>query len=516
MVAFLSRQSVPLVLALWSALLFLPGLTSGDLWRTEALRAIIAEECLRSGDWLVPTLYGQPLLTKPPGMYAAIALVSWPFGAVTTWSARLPSALAATAVVFLFYWTFARTLGRRAGLLAGLIVPASAFWLDKAPSAEIDMLQVAWVSAAVLLVVRALDDERLAARWWIAALLCVAGGFLTKWTAPLFFYATLIPLLVWRRQLRLLIATPHLAGVACAGLLCGGWVLAVTHLVGWDVFWTAFSREALQHLSPKHHAATVAQLSADHHHKLNYWAGAALFPALVLAMSLPWSALALPAMRPSFGVALDPRGRLLWQALHCWAWPNLLIWTFLPDPSARHAAPLLPAFAGLATLVCIRMLGERGALAPRGAANDPRLELPRGANAPRSPSMRFATTALPVFLVGWLVVKLAFVSVIVPGRTAERQPRVKGAEIAAVVPAGRTLFLSRVKDEGIMFYFGGAVQRLEDWDDLPSTDEPLYAIVSESEWQRWDRRRAADVILDLRDQQRARLFVLRVSNRAPS
>ena len=88
------RWCVPFLLLVWSALLFFPGLTSGELWRTEGLRGRIAQEALQSGNWLVPTLYGHPLLTKPPGMYVAVALVSWPAGEVTQWSARLPSARA--------------------------------------------------------------------------------------------------------------------------------------------------------------------------------------------------------------------------------------------------------------------------------------------------------------------------------------------------------------------------------------------------------------------------------------
>src|SRR5262249_43601928 len=134
-------------------------------WRTESLRAIIAAEFLRSGNWLVPTLYGEPLFTKPPGMYAAIALISWPFGGITEWSARLPSALAASAVVFLFYWYFARQFGRLGGLVAGLLAPVGFMWLDKATSAEIDTLQVAWVTASVLFLLRALESSE----WRVAS-----------------------------------------------------------------------------------------------------------------------------------------------------------------------------------------------------------------------------------------------------------------------------------------------------------------------------------------------------------
>src|SRR5262249_59327225 len=102
------------VLALSALCLFLffYGLSAGELYRTENLRAIIAAEFLRSGDWIVPRLYDEPLFTKPPGMYAAIALVSWPFGGVTEWTARLPSAIAATLTALLFYWYFAPQLRR--------------------------------------------------------------------------------------------------------------------------------------------------------------------------------------------------------------------------------------------------------------------------------------------------------------------------------------------------------------------------------------------------------------------
>ena len=139
------------------AFLFLYGINVGELYRTESLRAIVGAEFLRSGDWITPRLYGEPLLTKPPLAYAAIALMSWPFGGVTDWSARLPSAAAATFVVFLMYGAFRRTVGRLGGLVAAAVTPASMLWLDRAPSAEIDMLQLAWVAGAVLCLLRAVE-----------------------------------------------------------------------------------------------------------------------------------------------------------------------------------------------------------------------------------------------------------------------------------------------------------------------------------------------------------------------
>src|SRR5438132_4957984 len=100
----------PSILLAICGLLFFYGLNAGELYRNEGLRAIIAAEFLRTGNWVVPTLYGESLFTKPPGMYAAIALASWPFGHVSEWTARLPSALAATITVFLVYAYFRRQL----------------------------------------------------------------------------------------------------------------------------------------------------------------------------------------------------------------------------------------------------------------------------------------------------------------------------------------------------------------------------------------------------------------------
>ena len=68
----------------------------------------------------------------------------------------------------------------------------NALWIDKVPSAEIEMLQLFWVSASILLLSPALETNALG--YWLAAMACVTGGVLTKWSAPVFFYATAIPL----------------------------------------------------------------------------------------------------------------------------------------------------------------------------------------------------------------------------------------------------------------------------------------------------------------------------------
>jgi 4-amino-4-deoxy-L-arabinose transferase-like glycosyltransferase len=507
--------AAPLLLLPWCGFLFFYGLSAGDLYRTEALRAIIAQDFLNSGNWLVPTLYGEPLLTKPPGMYAAIAAVSWPFGGVSDWTARLPSALAATGTTLLFFWYFRRLFGVRGGLVAGFVVPASVMWLDKATAAEIDMLQVFWVAGSVMFFLRALEAEEGTAKshaalpWWLLALLCVAGGVLTKWTAPAFFYLTVVPLLWWRGHLRLLWGRNHLLAAALGAGFCFGWAALAIRQVGWDVFYNTVAQEAAQRLLP--HEIPVS--AGRHHHRPYPWGEVLAHPFVVFASTLPWSLFALVALRPSFAKLWDERGRRLLQALHCWTWPSLFFWSIVPEHAPRHSFPLFPGLAGLAALVWVAWLTGRL----------------------RWPLPRVAPGRLLVgILVAWLLVKVGFVHAWMPirdGRAndvlrlcglkpkATRDPRGKAEQLAALVPADRPLYLFRVKDEGIMFCYGRchaggeperAVRRLSGPEALPSTDELVYCIVAEEEWVGWNQRRPAEVLLRLVDQQGDPMLLLAV------
>jgi 4-amino-4-deoxy-L-arabinose transferase-like glycosyltransferase len=567
-------------LFLWCGGLFFYGLNTGELYRTESLRAILAQEFLRSGNWIVPTLYGEPIFTKPPGMYSAIALFSWPFETVSECTARLPSAVAASVAVFLFYGCFARELGRRAGLVAAAILPASFMWLDKASAAEIDMAQVTWVMAALFCFLRALELEERAlgiedgrariedreakieawrveapadgrmrmtvasplsrstvapppsslARspfpappapssvssgyslwfWWLGALLCVAGGILTKWTSPAFFYGTVVTLLWWRGRLRLLLGRHHLVSAAvCAGL-CLAWIAAAVAFTSWHAVYGTVSREAFMRLLP------------SHHHRPYPWLESLAHPFKLLLANLPWSAFALLTLRPGFAGLWDERGRRLLQLMHCWTWPNVFFWSIIPEHAPRHSFPLFPGIAGLAALVWVAWLtgkmpwpltaskvvdAERQSRSLTGVL----AKLQR-----RATGMALQFGAKPGWvLLGmltlWLVAKVAFVEVVVPARSHNREPRAKGERLAALVPPDKTLYLSKLKDEGIMFYYRRTVRRLESFEQLTSSTEPAYCILDDSEWREWDLPGSAVVIERMRDEQGDPIVLVKVN-----
>ncbi len=522
------------LLALFCGFLFFYGIFSGELWRTESLRAIVAAEFLRSGNWIVPTLYGEPIFTKPPGMYAAIALVSLPFGEVREWTARLPSALAATATVFLFYGFLRRYLRGRLALAGALILPTSLMWLDKASTAEIDMLQVFWVAAALLCFFRAIEsEEQIAANtgasiigyrlswsgrsivtldqhlstevssasgtlnhakgqnaeplapkpwwgpagwWWLGALLCVAGGVLTKWTAPAFFYFTALAFLWQRKRLALLFSRRHLLSAMVAGSLCCAWIGLAAWQGGWASLRDTVSQEALMRLSPQHH------------HRAYPWAEALAHPFKLFASTLPWSFFALFTLYPGFSKRLDERGRFLLQAFHAWTWPSLIFWCVVPEHSPRQSFPLFPGIAGLATLFFVAWIRGKITLGTRFKP----------------------WPVLTCLVIGWFGVKVVFVQAVMPHRNKDRLPQAKGELLARLVPANQTLYLFRLKDEGIMFYYGRRVRRLHSMAELPVQSEPTYCILDKDEWAKALTDDRVMVIRELCDEQLAPIALVRI------
>jgi hypothetical protein len=299
---------------------------------------------------------------------------------------------------------------------------------------------------------------------------------LTKWTAPAFFYGTVVPLLWWRGRLRLLWCRQHLVSALLGAGLCLAWAGLAIAREGWEPFFTTVGREAMMHLSPAHH------------HRAYPWRETLLHPLRVWAAALPMSAFALPALWPGFARLWDERGRRLLQVLHCWTWPNLLFWAVVPEHGTRQSFPLFPGLAGLAAMVWIAWLTGR---------------LP----------WRWRRLSPGKVLVGlvavWLIVKVGFVYGVVPERNKNREPRAKSQQIAAFVPAGETLYLFHLKDEGIMFYYGRTVRRLADPEQLPCTGKPLYAILEEPEWHELSQPHA--VLLRLKDEQGAPLVLIRLS-----
>ncbi|MEE8218196.1 MAG: glycosyltransferase family 39 protein [Vicinamibacteria bacterium] len=240
----------------------------------------VAVEMHRAGEWVTPTLQGEPWLEKTPLFY-------WLAGAAfsvlgeTEAAARLPSVLALVLLVGVTALVGARLCGTRAGLHAGFIAGTSLLMFAYGRAASMDMLLAATVTAAIglagLYVLGMSTSHVIPAAAAFAGLATLAKG-------PL---GLLLPLLVLggfvlaTREWPLARGLVSRLALAAFVLMAAPWYLAILvdqgrHFI--DVF-------LLDH-NLQRFTSTV------HHHPGPFW----YYLPILLAGLFPWSGLAVPAL----------------------------------------------------------------------------------------------------------------------------------------------------------------------------------------------------------------------------
>jgi hypothetical protein len=271
----------------------------------EAFVAQGAQEILDSGEWGYPTISGLPWLEKPPLPWWLVAALGYCAGRVNETVARLPSVLAATAMVLGIAVLAARHYGPTIGLLAGAIQVTTVWTAVRGRLAEADVLLaclITWTIVAFDQIATAAEAEgdntfRDSACWWRAA----------RWTFFFFLGATALVkgigfgavlilavvggVLLWQRD------------GATFRRLCfpAGWTVAAVIACGWPLW-----------MVMRHGTGTLALWTMHIAHRMGWPAGPGLFagepwweylPAL-LAQALPWTPLALAGAWRSLGRAL--------------------------------------------------------------------------------------------------------------------------------------------------------------------------------------------------------------------
>src|SRR6185503_8864620 len=112
-----------------AGLLLLTGLGTVDLWTLEERWGLICQEMLRSGDYVHPWLIDHPYYDKPLLSYWLMVGLAKVIGSLDAWALRLPSAVAGIAAVWCTWRLGRRLLGRDAGLLAGLMLATTYYFV---------------------------------------------------------------------------------------------------------------------------------------------------------------------------------------------------------------------------------------------------------------------------------------------------------------------------------------------------------------------------------------------------
>jgi 4-amino-4-deoxy-L-arabinose transferase-like glycosyltransferase len=200
------RQSrfLQLVLLLLCGLLIY-GLWLGDspLDRTEPFRALVAHQMVHGGSWLVPHLYGEVYLRKPPLIYWIQASVELLMGRGDEFVWRLPSAVGSALLACFVGWWSARWFGRSALLPAGFACLSLVALWDQNRGADIDALNTAFsVVAALCLLELLLGDSGFRAGWIVGFGISLGAGLLLKGPGclPQVIAATIAPFIFRSRD----------------------------------------------------------------------------------------------------------------------------------------------------------------------------------------------------------------------------------------------------------------------------------------------------------------------------
>ena len=142
------------ILVLWNAWGY-------DLWAPdEPYFGEGAREMIADGEWVVPHVNGEVTTDKPPLFFWLIALLSWPFGAVSSLTARLPSILAFLGTTALTMRLAARGRDERTATAAGLVFATLYLAWDKGRTAQIDATLCFLITAALTAFAFWRDRER--------------------------------------------------------------------------------------------------------------------------------------------------------------------------------------------------------------------------------------------------------------------------------------------------------------------------------------------------------------------
>ncbi len=144
----------------------------------EPREAIVAVSMLQSGNWILPISNGDMIPYKPPFMAWCIAAVSLPFGHVTEYTSRLPSAISLIVLVMWTFMFYVKRSGKGRALLTAFLLLTS-FEVHRAGFAcRVDMILTLFIVGAIYSLYTYWEKGMKGVPWLSIAMM--TGAFLTK------------------------------------------------------------------------------------------------------------------------------------------------------------------------------------------------------------------------------------------------------------------------------------------------------------------------------------------------
>ena len=225
-----SRLRAVLVALLVWAVIYLPALGSIAIKGEEGRRILPAIGMLKSGNYIVPEVGGNPYFRKPPLVNWLVAASFRIFRVRNEWTARLPSAVAVLAVAIAFVTVARASLGPRGSIIASLIWMTNIGMIEKGRLIEIEALYISLCGLAIIFWLSFLVQRKSPWLIWVPASIFLGLGLLAKGpTHLIFFYAVVLAVFWQMKEWRLLIHPAHFAGLAVMLGIFAAWAIPFLH-----------------------------------------------------------------------------------------------------------------------------------------------------------------------------------------------------------------------------------------------------------------------------------------------
>ncbi|HUT30111.1 MAG TPA: hypothetical protein VMX13_09995 [Sedimentisphaerales bacterium] len=236
---------------LWIGI-YLPGLGTLEFKGEEGRRVLPAVEMLRTGNWIVPQVGGEPYWKKPPFINWLVAVSFALTGEQCELSARFPSALFVlgfASVLVLMRSPWQDLSGR---LMGSIIFMTSIGLIEKGRLIEIEAVYICLTGMAILWWLNAWACGSSAWSLWGVPSLILACSLLTKGPVSLLlFYITVVCVLVYHRRIKALTCAGHVFGVLLMlGVFCG-WSYLAAQQSGWNSMTDQVSGEMFSRIRPR-------------------------------------------------------------------------------------------------------------------------------------------------------------------------------------------------------------------------------------------------------------------------
>lgn len=265
------------LLLAFALVITLPGLASKPFYsKGEPREALVAQAMLKSGDWILPTRYGDEFATKPPFSHWMMAIASSPVGEVTEFTSRFPSfilSLTTVVVVFLF---IRKETSLSLAFLTSMVLLTSIEWHRASITARVDMTLSSFCIIALLSLYSWGQTQNF--KLLITAILCISGAILTKGPVGLVLPLGIASLyyIIDGKKFKFTLLTALKVSLP-ALLIASSWYLAA-YWRGGDVFLNTFIEENFSRFQ-----GTMDPGEDPHTHSFFYLLGT------IILGTVPWS-----------------------------------------------------------------------------------------------------------------------------------------------------------------------------------------------------------------------------------